>query len=172
MRHASVLLSLAFGLILFHAPLHAAEPVIDLTQATVLTPPGLGGPEQKAVQMLIEEVEKRSRVRWERRNDWPKSKESVVLVGQAAGVRSLAGRHGIELPNELGEGGREGFRLGCTREKEAPTVWVAGNDERGVLFGVGRLLRELRMERDRITLPTDFQIATAPRTPLRGHQVG
>jgi hypothetical protein len=175
MRHPSVLLSLAFGLTLHQAPaalLRGAAPVIDLTHASVVIPPGLGGPEQKAVQMLIEEVEKRSRVRWELRNDWPKRKEPVVLVGQAAGVLSLAAQHGIVLPKELGEGGREGFRLGCTRVKDAPLVWVAGNDARGVLFGVGRLLRELRMERDRITLPADFQIATAPRTPLRGHQVG
>jgi hypothetical protein len=152
--------------------LHAAAPVVDLTHASVVTPPGLGGPEQKAVQMLIEEVENRSRVRWQRANDWPSRKAPIVLVGPAAGVRSSAARQGVTLPEGLGQGGREGFQLGSAGGKDATVVWVAGNDARGVLFGVGRLLRELRLERDRVTLPADFHTATAPRTPLRGHQLG
>ena len=49
---------------------------------------------------------------------------------------------------------------------------MRGNDARGVLFGVGRLLRELRMDRDRVLLPSAFRIATAPRIPVRGHQLG
>jgi hypothetical protein len=175
MRLARLPLVLAFGLISSLAPsglVRAAGLVVDLTHTSVVTPPGLSGPEQKAVQMLVEEVEKRSRVRWQVRKDWPGGKEPIILVGPAAGARSLASEHGLKLPEELGQGGREGFHIGSAGGKEAPVVWVAGNDARGVLFGVGRLLRELRLERDRVTLPADFHIATAPRTPLRGHQVG
>src|SRR5207249_12302421 len=54
----------------------------------------------------------------------------------------------------------------------SPVVSVAGNDNRGVLFGVGRLLRALQMEKRKITLPRDFAIATAPHYRLRGHQLG
>lgn len=168
-------LSFALGLSVFLVPsnlLPAAAPVVDLTHASVITPPGLSGPEQRAVQMLIEEIEKRSRVRWERAKDWPRRKQGLVVVGPAAGVRSLAAAQGIALPEASGQGGREGYRIGSAGEKNAPIVWVAGNDARGVLFGVGRLLRELRMERDRVTLPADFRVATSPRTPLRGHQLG
>ncbi|HEY7427039.1 MAG TPA: hypothetical protein VH682_22580 [Gemmataceae bacterium] len=174
MKRAPVSLSLAFGLTLFLVPaalLRAAAPVVDLTHASIVTPKILSGPELKAVQMLIEEVENRSRVRWERAHDWPR-KRAAVLVGPAAEVRSLAADHGVTLPDKLGQGGREGFHIGSAGDKEAPVVWVAGNDARGVLFGVGRLLRELRLERDRVTLPADFHVATAPRMPLRGHQVG
>ena len=56
---------------------------------------------------------------------------------------------------------------------------VAGNDSRGVLFGIGRLLQELRMYREKsrqvpghVRLPADFEITTAPQYPLRGHQFG
>jgi hypothetical protein len=174
MKRAPVPLSLAYSLTLLLAPvglLRAAAPVVDLTHAFVVTPKVLSGPELKAVQMLIEEVEKRSRVRWERAHDWPR-KGAVVLVGPATSVRSLAADHGVTLPEKLGPGGREGFHLGSGSGKDAPIIWVAGNDARGVLFGVGRLLRELRLERDRITLPPDFHVATAPRMPLRGHQLG
>ncbi|HEY7429008.1 MAG TPA: hypothetical protein VH682_32555, partial [Gemmataceae bacterium] len=99
MKLASVPLSLAFVLTLFLVPaglLRAAAPVVDLTHASIVTPKVLSGPELKAVQMLIEEVEKRSRVLWERVNDWPR-KGAVVLVGPAAGVRSLAADHGVTL---------------------------------------------------------------------------
>jgi hypothetical protein len=49
---------------------------------------------------------------------------------------------------------------------------IAGNDPRGVLFGVGHLLRELRMSRQHVRLPADLKIATVPKYPLRGHQLG
>jgi hypothetical protein len=51
-------------------------------------------------------------------------------------------------------------------------VEIAGNDERGVLFGVGGLLRALEMRRDSVTLPGKLDIQTAPRYALRGHQLG
>src|ERR1039458_7617409 len=38
---------------------------LDLTNATVVSPPALSAPEAKAVTLLIEEVEKRSGIRWE-----------------------------------------------------------------------------------------------------------
>ncbi len=49
---------------------------------------------------------------------------------------------------------------------------ITGNDERGVLFGVGGLLRALEMRRDSVTLPGTLDIQTAPRYKLRGHQLG
>src|SRR5204863_7267920 len=88
------------------------------------------------------------------------------------GVRDLASRLGVRLPDGLGRGGREGYQIGTATRGAAPVVWVAGNDARGVLFGVGRLLRELRLDRYRITLPSALRIDTAPQTPLRGHQIG
>jgi hypothetical protein len=54
----------------------------------------------------------------------------------------------------------------------APVVLVVGNDSRGVLFGVGKLLRSLRMWRDRIDLDARFQVTTSPALPIRGHQLG
>src|SRR5205085_221071 len=51
-------------------------------------------------------------------------------------------------------------------------VEIIGNDERGVLFGVGGLLRALEMRRDSVTLPHALNVTTAPKYPLRGHQLG
>jgi hypothetical protein len=49
---------------------------------------------------------------------------------------------------------------------------VIGNDARGVLFGVGHLLRTLRMNQGSIALPGDLNVTTAPHYRLRGHQLG
>ena len=69
-------------------------------------------------------------------------------------------------------GAAEGFQIDIKTDKGAPAVFVLGNDSRGILFGVGQLLRSLRMNNGSITLPADFKIASAPRYQLRGHQLG
>ena len=66
----------------------------------------------------------------------------------------------------------EGFRI----DREGATLHVTGNDARGVLYGVGWLLRHLEIRRSSVLLPdsllADGTVATAPHYPLRGHQVG
>src|SRR5947209_7704518 len=43
---------------------------LDLRKAVVMVPPNLSGPERKAALMLVEEVEKRTQIRWESRSAW------------------------------------------------------------------------------------------------------
>ena len=153
------------------APVKAAESGvggrIDLTNAPLVLPPGLTGPEKKAATMLVEEAEKRSQIRWPISDRLPEAGRPAVVLGQrAALVRSFP-----TLAEKLaGEGDRraEGYQI-----ISAPgTVIVAGNDARGVLFGAGRLLRLLEFSRGGMALASDVNLATAPRYPLRGHQVG
>ena len=148
-------------------PKGALGGMIDLTRAIVVAPDSLSPREKKAVAMLVEEVQKRTMVRWAQQGEIPKSVDApVILVGRQETIRSLADSV-KELP--LKQDSRpEGYQILTGRSRIA----VAGNDERGVMFGVGRLLRELRMTRGRIELPAGFQESSAPETPLRGHQLG
>ncbi len=57
-------------------------------------------------------------------------------------------------------------------ENQPPVVWIQGADPRGVLFGVGALLRNLQWGQGEAKLPADLDIATAPVSPIRGHQLG
>src|SRR5262249_59572404 len=123
-------------------------------------------------QMLLEEVEKRSRIRWDHVTAWPEQDAPVVAVGQADDIRGLVRGQKFELPTDFGKGPADGYQIAIGASKGRVLVIVAGNDARGVLFGVGRLLRELRMDRDRVTLPAGFHAKSAPQTPLRGHQLG
>ena len=51
----------------------------------------LTAPENKALQMLVEEVEKRTNIRWQQATNWPASDAPVIVVGLKTGIESLAG---------------------------------------------------------------------------------
>ena len=149
----------------------AAAGMADYSGALVIAPPGLSKPEQKAVEMLVDEVQRRSRLRWDVAEAWDDEEaKPKIIVGSRDTLKPLAETVG-EGPGSAEDGDRpEGFRIWTVKDR--PTVVVEGNDARGVLFGVGRLLRELRMDRDRVLLPESLSIVTAPRFPLRGQQLG
>jgi hypothetical protein len=125
----------------------------DLSHATVVVPPGLSGPEQKAVALLVDAVRERSRLTWPVAAGNPKPDMPVVVIRK-------------------GSGKAEGYQLRSFDNQGAPGVEITGNDERGVLFGVGGLLRALEMRRDAVILPHDLHVDTAPKYALRGHQLG
>src|SRR5258708_38882293 len=108
------------------APLAAAGPYLDLTRAVVVTPAGLSGPPAKAVRMLVEEVEQRSMVRWDRAEKWPTGGTPVVVVGPAGAVRNLLDRSGIRLP-AAARPRPEGYRIGVAGGGRRPGGRVAGN---------------------------------------------
>jgi len=145
---------------------------LDLSKAVVVVPPNMSGPERKAVTMLLEEVDKRTQIRWECAASWPVTPEPVILVGPVAEMLSFAAEFGEDLAIDRGAEGPEGYRIRVKRRNKTRAVLVAGNDSRGVLFAVGHLLRVLRMAPGTITLPDNFDVATVPRYRLRGHQLG
>ena len=145
----------------------------DLTRAVVVTPEGLSAQEEKAVGMLVDEVRKRTQIRWPVVHAWPAGGEPVVAVGPAASIAKFAGKFadalGKETPKkETANKAAEGFRI----RGQGSSVLVVGNDARGVLFGIGYLLRHMHLNPGRITLADDLNVTTAPQYPLRGHQLG
>jgi hypothetical protein len=152
-------------------PAHGAD--LDLGQAVVVAPANLTGPEAKAITVLVEEVAKRTLIRWLVSPTWPAEPAPVIAVGPASSVNALAGPFAQKLASRPALKGAEGYRICVEKEgRAAPAVFVLGNDARGVLFGVGRLLRELRLTRGKATLADGLDVATVPRYPLRGHQLG
>src|SRR5579871_6060976 len=127
--------------------------MIDLNRAVVVVPPDLSYSETKAVTMLVEEVQKRAQIRWSVVEESPDKDVPVIQV-------------------KRGEGKAEGYALRAVTIAAARGVEIAGNDARGVLFGIGRLLRNVRMERQQVAVPDDLDIVSAPHSPLRGHQLG
>jgi len=118
---------------------------LELTSAHLRVPASLSKQEAKAVEMLRDEVEKRTLIR--------------LAMGSGTGT---------EIAITRGHGAAEGYLLSTVGGR----VSLAGNDARGMLFGVGRLLREMHMRRGRISIADDLNITAAPKYALRGHQLG
>ncbi len=123
---------------------HGAE--LDLTNAHLITPSQLSKQEIKAIEMLHDEVEKRALIRF-------------PLGAQGEGPAIITSRV---------RGLPEGYSLKTGDGR----VSLAANDPRGMLFGIGRLLREMHMRRGRITVADGLNITSAPKYALRGHQLG
>ncbi|MDR3635681.1 MAG: hypothetical protein P4L84_17900 [Isosphaeraceae bacterium] len=143
------------------------EGTVDLARAVLVVAGDASKVESKAATMLVEEVERRSRVRWKIVHSWPLEPDAVVVaVGRESFIKSLMrpGPSGARLP------GAEGYRIHVAEDGRA--VVAAGADARGVLFACGRLLRELRMAPGRVAISGGFRVTTSPRYPLRGHQLG
>jgi len=64
----------------------------------------------------------------------------------------------------------EGYKIAVNENMKS--VVVIGHDPRGVLYGVGKLLRNMEIRPEKILIPSAFSIASTPRYPIRGHQLG
>lgn len=145
----------------------AQAAMLDLTQAVVVVPQEQSARNVKAVQILVDEIAARTRI------TLPITREKVAVDRPAivVGLKSQFGDRAKDDPLQKSNQKAEGFSI-RSFDKGRPTALVLGNDDRGVMYGVGRLLREMRLSRDRILLPDNLAIDTAPQTPLRGHQLG
>jgi hypothetical protein len=151
----------------------AGSEAIDLSRAVVVVPDGLSGAESKAARVFVEEVKTRTRIAFDLKIRWPEQKIPVIAVGPYRLLEAFAGIHKARVAAPPRESAKEGFQIRTiVGEAGAPIVLVVGDDARGVLFGVGRLLRELRLEPGKVTLDHPLDLATSPRYPLRGHQLG
>src|SRR5579883_2946546 len=126
----------------------SAAQAMDLRKASIVVAPTAPLPVRTAGRMLTEEIAKRTQLR-------------LPIAAQPT-----AGAPSIHLAT--GSGPTDGFRIAST----SGGVVIAGNDPRGTLFGAGWLLRHLRMDRQVLEADDNLAVATAPRYPLRGHQLG
>ena len=118
--------------------------VVDLSHTSVFVPQDVDGPEAAAVQLLVSEVAKRTGVSWrvsasdslENR----KACESCILIG-----RSNQFRPSSLVPSALPAGAMkpEAFQIETMRTGSAHRLMIAGEDDRGVLYGIGFLLRHI-----------------------------
>jgi hypothetical protein len=147
---------------------NSAVNLLDLSAAQIYAPPGLSAREERALLVLTQEVEKRTELRLSIVHSWPAS-SPVVMAGTNATLSRLHGhvRGGVPVAQQA-----DGYAIRVAQGESAPIVSVAGTDERGVLFGVGKLLRSLRMTRLRVEVASNLEVKSAPKYALRGHQLG
>ncbi len=156
------------------APFSAARAQsLDLSHATVIVPAEADGPEMAAVQLLTEETEKRTGIAWNIRTENPAPLTAVcnpcILVGRRNQLQSPPLRL-VAFPAAAAK--PEAFQIETLRIGSARAIQITGEDDRGVLFGIGYLLRHMESSRGRALLPAPLHIVSAPQFAVRGHQLG
>jgi len=140
---------------------------VDLSNGVIVVAGNMGKVEQKAVSVLQEEIAKRTGITMEIKKQWPVGGKAVIAVGLQAKAGEFAGKYAGEA--KKWKIGAEGFGVAV---KEGKVAVVAGKDARGVLYGVGRLLRKMYLTEGSILVPGDLSIVSTPKNWLRGHQLG
>lgn len=145
--------------------------LIDISNASILTPRHVSRVEAKAVTVLVEEVEKRTGIRLPVIHQWDGEDLTVILVSSEKSLENLNVPY-LNLLDELEKPGKEGYRILVGKPKNHPVILIVGRDGRGVLYGVGRFLRKLIWGRSSIKIRDGLKISSTPAFPLRGHQLG
>lgn len=143
--------------------------LMDISNAYILTSNEISAVESNAIRVLIEEIEKRTGIRLKVIYERPADGKPIILVGTESSIHRLLKPY-FDLLDTLEKPGREGYRILVDAEKKI--VFVVGADQRGVLYGVGKLLRKLCLKNNSIEVDEELRISSTPQYALRGIQLG
>jgi hypothetical protein len=160
---------LPLGLLLF-ASLAVRAQSIDCAHAVVVSAAQLTTPESSAVELLIDEAAKRTEDRWEHAQEFRSMPQGcTIVVGTDSQIAAL-------LPAEFrprkAPDHPEAFSIQTFCLHETAIFAVSGHDDRGLLFGVGYLLRKLALSPHHAVATQPIDATEWPATPIRGHQLG
>lgn len=146
--------------------------LLELSRAAlyVTWPDGAGA--GKAVAVLREEMYKRTGVWLEEGGDSPSSSLLPAIVLSFGEWTEHVPAWCAPLLEGAALPGAEGFRLASGAAGGRAVALVAGADARGLLYGVGKLLRLMRLTPGAALLPDRLRLSETPAYALRGHQLG
>jgi hypothetical protein len=143
---------------------------IDLSQAVIVTPSNNSLIFAKSVNVLLEEVSHRTGIHLKVLHKLPRHTAAILILDHSKSINEFTKPFSSAL-NGLAEPGREGFRI-MVATTLPPTVIILGQDDRGVLYGIGRFLRKATLQNGRIAVPMNLSKSSTPRYEIRGHQLG
>lgn len=142
---------------------------LDLSKAQIYTTISDQNILLRSIEVLQNEAEKRSGIKWPVVKKLPKSGQSVIRIALENEVTKLPPAYQTAL-NRLPELKSEGFKLLALPSEK--TILIVGKDSRGILYGIGRFLRNADMRNGSVQIPDQLALSTSPRYPVRGHQLG
>ena len=163
-----ILILFAFATIL-NFPI-SGQTKIEFQSLNYLISPTIPSPQNETYANVIEEeFGMRTGLSITPLQAWPGKKPILAVALQ--GDKMLAGKN-IPKVNNGQKIPAEGYALTLEQTKESSVIWVIGADVKGVLFGIGKLLRIAGMRKGSIELPSNLDIISSPEYSLRGHQLG
>jgi hypothetical protein len=139
---------------------------IDLSKSTIFSPTDKATL-LRSIEILQNEVEKRTGIRLPVVKKLPKN-GAVILIALENELGKLPEPYRKVIAS-LPETKSEGFKLTTVGSN---TIIVAGKDARGILYGIGRLLRKAEMTKGKFGISDQISVSTSPKYPMRGHQLG
>ncbi len=144
---------------------------LDLSKTVIVLSPSISLQKKTTLlQVLTEEIEKRTSVKMKPQESW--DDKTVIALALSTDKEVFGKEVPIRKGNDLPENKKEGFRLFNSTEKGRRTLWIIGGDYRGLLFGIGKLLRTAEISEGQMLLPDKINIAASPEYSIRGHQFG
>ena len=123
---------------------------------------------KKAAQVFQEEIFKRSQLNLPIQQSISPLKEiQTVIILTEANIQSLHLSERNEL-SKLDKTEKEGYKIKFFNNK----IIILGHDDRGCLYGVGKLMREMKILPNQLFIQANFQLSSSPAYPIRGHQLG
>lgn len=145
----------------------------------------VGAPKATAVEiqslhLLAEEAGARTGFEWQiaetfgpTHSNRPELTVVAALSGQVSSLLPPTLRRAwIQASSSAAVKMPEGFTVRSLNDGKTQVIVVAGNDSRGLLYGVGYLLRKLSFGPGYVALPGPLNLSTAPEYPVRSHQIG
>ncbi len=149
-----------------------AQPV-NLKSAVIQVSASIPSPmRETAPKVLSEEIAKRTDLQIKTANAWPKLGISTIALVLSSDSELNGKQAPAKHSGDSPEFKKEGYRIVTETSDKGNTIWVIGADTRGILFGSGWLLRNLRMDKGVLQLDEKADLATSPDYPIRGHQLG
>lgn len=142
---------------------------LDFSDA-VIVPHGNSERMQKYATVLHEELVKRIEKPFPTQERAKETQPSILLT-QFDDIPNLPGNwkkllQGVQpMPDE-------GFKVIIDTTSTKPSAIIIGQDDRGLLFGIGHLLRKMNWSENQLLLTKAIEKSTSPTYSIRGHQLG
>ena len=147
------------------------EKAIDLSGSAIWVSSSIKEPvRESAGDILMQEIGKRTSLQLTTENN---QDAGTVIVLALLSDKAV---NGLKVPQRKGdsfpEHKKEGYRLVYAGQGGKSVLWIIGADARGVLYGIGKLLRTAEMRKGSFMIPDGMDVASSPEYPVRGHQFG
>lgn len=152
----------------------ASGSAIQLLHAVVYLPADADGPQKAAVQMLIDQTAQRTGEYWHHATytaTTPLPNGLLIVVGRADQLKASRFPQPA-APWPQADERAEGFRISTLQSADRTVIRIAGQDDRGMLYGIGYLMRQIRYAPASAVLPAPIDTASAPQFAVRGFQLG
>jgi hypothetical protein len=145
---------------------------MDLSDCRIAISRAATAREARAVQVLVQEASKRCGIEWPVQTIDASRAKVTIYAGTRASWEKL-GRRVTSVAQFAHDLPEDGFVLHSGHDIDGDWIAILGADERGLLFGVGKLLRLIEFDRQRAAVAErHLHIVSHPQYRLRGHQLG